>query len=140
MTVSFFGHGDIVLSNETEKRILTTAEELIKNGEKNFLFGGYGNFDAAAANAVNKLKQKYPFIHSTLVIPYLDRSYDTTAYDDTLYPPIESVPKRFAIIKRNEYMIDKSDIVVVFVKHAWGGAAKALIYAEKKSKTVINIA
>ena len=30
-------------------------------------------------------------------------------FDKTVYPDIESVPRRFAILKRNKCMVDKSD-------------------------------
>ena len=77
-----------------------------------FLLGGYGRFDILAAKSVHKMKQRYSDIEAVLVVPYLDRRYDVKLYDYTLYPPLESVPRRFAILKRNEYMFDLADILV----------------------------
>ena len=45
-----------------------------------------------------------------------------------------------AITKRNQSMIDRADLVVCYVEHESGGAYKAMKYAEKTGKTVINIA
>ncbi len=59
-------------------------------------------------------------------------------YLKTKYPPIEAVPKKFAIVKRNEYMVDKSD-AVAYVKKSWGGATITLEYAQKKKKKIIMI-
>ncbi len=59
-----------------------------------FLLGGYGRFDMISAMTVKELKKKYPHITSTLVIPYLTREYDLSLYDDSVYPPLENVPKR----------------------------------------------
>ena len=42
--------------------------------------------------------------------------------------------------KRNEWMVDQSDVVVAYVTHNWGGAAAMLRYAERKRKHIINIA
>lgn len=67
----------------------------------------------------------------------LDRQYDTSLYDRTLYPALENVPRRFAILKRNEYMVDAADIVVAYVKYEWGGAAKALEYARRRKKQIM---
>jgi hypothetical protein len=60
-------------------------------------------------------------------------------YDFSIYPPIETVPRKAAIIKRNEFMVDNGDVVVAYVKHGWGGAAHTLEYAPKKNKEIINI-
>ncbi len=79
----------------------------------------------------------YPHITRTLVTPYLNREYDLTFCDDSLYPPIESTPLRYAILKRNEWMVDNADLVVACVRYSWGGAAKTLEYAKRRKKPVI---
>lgn len=43
-------------------------------------------------------------------------------YDDVVFPPIESVLFKFAISRRNEWMIDKADVVIAYVTHSFGGA------------------
>ena len=61
----------------------------------------------------------------------------TDGYDETLYPRLESVPRRFAISRRNEWMVQESDAVVAYVTHGWGGAAKTLEHARRKKKNVL---
>ena len=136
--VTFCGHGEIHGENELKEWLERTVEDLIKNGAEIFLLGGYGRFDSMAALTVWDLKKRYPHIKSTLVVPYLDRKYPSKYYDDTLYPSLENVPKRFAISKRNEWMVNEADVVVAYVIHSWGGAAKTLEYAERKKKKIIN--
>ena len=58
-------------------------------------------------------------------------------YDETVYPPLESVPKRYAISRRNEWMVCESDGVVAYVMRGFGGAAKTLDYARRKKKAII---
>ena len=140
MTVTFCGHADLIDSEDVRVWLKETVEGLIHRGADDFLLGGYGRFDACAASVVWELKKQYPGIHSTLVLPYLDRKVDATKYDNTLYPPLENVPRRFAISKRNEYMVNKADIVVAYVTHGWGGAATTLAYAKRKKKEIINYA
>ena len=139
MTVTFCGHSEIHYSEDIEQKLFDIVEELIKNGANEFLLGGYGNFDNLAAKALKKLKKKYAHINSILVIPYLDRKYDLELYDSSVYPPLEDVPQRFAISKRNEWMIQNSEFVVAYVKYSWGGAIKTLEFAQRKSKKIINI-
>lgn len=140
MTVTFCGHGNETYSDEIRKRLSDTIEELILQGADEFLLGGYGKFDMIAAYTVRSYKTKYPHIKSVLVVPYINRSFDKELYDYSEYPPLESTPKRFAILKRNEYMVNRSDIVIAYVSHSWGGAAKTFDYALRKKKKMINLA
>ncbi len=139
MIVTFCGHGKETYTDEIKKKLYDTVEALIKQGADEFLLGGYGNFDMLAARTVKSLKAKYPHIKSVLVIPYIDRDFDKSLYDCSEYPPIENVPKRFAISKRNEWMISKADIVLAYVAYERGGASKTLKYAERKKKHIINL-
>lgn len=138
MTVTFCGHAEFYGEEAVMRWLRQTVEALILRGADDFLLGGYGGFDACAASVVWELKKRYPAIRSTLVLPYLDRKVDAAKYDGTLYPPLEKVPKRYAISKRNKYMVRESDIVVVYVTHDWGGAAAMLNYARRKKKEIIS--
>ena len=97
MTVTFCGHSDFYGDEAVMRWLRETVESLILRGAAEFLLGGYGGFDACAASVVWELKKQYPSIHSTLVLPYLDRAVNAEKYDSTLYPPLERVPKRYAI-------------------------------------------
>lgn len=60
--------------------------------------------------------------------------------EETMIPDeIEVGPVRFAIDRRNKWMVEQADYVITHVTHSWGGAAKFKELAEKKGKTVINI-
>ena len=140
-TVTFCGHSSLSAdeNNSVESKLHIIIENLIMQGATEFLLGGYGDFDVACAKCVKTLKEKYPHIISVLVVPYIDRDYDKSLYDCSEYPPIECVPKRYAISKRNKYMVDKSQVVVALVNHSWGGAAKTFDYAQRKKKDIIQI-
>ncbi|MBR2735488.1 MAG: DUF1273 domain-containing protein, partial [Clostridia bacterium] len=57
-------------------------------------------------------------------------------FDDTLYPEIEKTSPKFAIVKRNEWMIDKSDFLIAYVEYNWGEAYRTLEYAKRKKENV----
>ena len=140
MMVTFCGHSSIPYSEEIRKKLRRVIEGLVSEGADEFLLGGYGAFDEMAAYAVKGLKTRFPNIRSVLVIPYIDRGYDTELYDCSVFPPLENVPKRFAILRRNIWMADQADILVSYVKYDWGGAVKMLEYAMKRKKRIINLA
>ena len=139
MIVTFCGHSTVSNSAAVAASLKSVIEELIAEGATEFYLGGYGEFDSLAARAVRDAKKMHPEIRSTLVIPYMDRDFNTDFYDESVYPPLESVPRRFAISKRNEWMVDQSDIVVSGVTHDWGGAATTLKYATRKKKRIISV-
>ena len=137
MIVTFCGHREVYEYEKVKAWLESVVDELIQQGAAQFYLGGYGQFDALAALVVSDFKDRYKHIRSVLVLPYLDRSFFAEAYDETIYPSLEKVPKRFAISKRNEYMVDASDVVVAYVRRSYGGAYGTLQYAKRKRKRVI---
>ena len=141
MIVTFFGHSylstDEIISiqNDLHNKIIG----LINNGATEFLLGGYGGFDIAAATNINILKKKFPDIKSYLIIPYINRKYDKSLYDHVKYPEfLINVNPKYAIPERNKYMVEQSDVVVSYVYRS-GGAMKAVEYAKKLNKQIIKI-
>lgn len=137
---TFFGHADAPI--EARHMLEGVVRNLIENEDVCvFYIGLQGSFDIGANLLLDRLKGEYPHIEHFRVLSYLPtkkNEYET--YDDTLLPDgIESVPPKFAILYRNQWMIDHSDYVVTYVTHSWGGAAKAKALAEKKKKIVMNL-
>ena len=75
----------------------------------------------------------------TLVLPYLNRNYNITGYDEYVYPPLETVSQRLAIVKRNEWMVEQSDYIIAYVWH-YGGARNTLDFAKRKNEPIFNFA
>lgn len=110
-------------------------------------YNGYkGAFDSLCARTVNELKKDYPFIKSFWVLSYMPREKDDCTdnllklFDESIYPDLENVHPRFAIVKCNEWMVNNSDFLIAYVKHEWGGAFQTLRYAKKKKHiSIINL-
>ena len=139
MKVTFCGHSDKCYNEEIPVKLYHILKMQIQLGATTFLLGGYGWFDGGAATTVKKLKEEYPYINSLFVTPYINKHYNMDLYDESIYPPLESVPLRFAISARNKWMVDSADVIISCVKHSWGGAAKTLEYAKRKNKTIIEL-
>lgn len=146
----FAGHAR--LSEDEKVKIKLKLEKEITNliekeNVTTFYSGGKGAFDWLCAHTVDELRKDYPFIKSYWVLAYMPKEKDeyteriSKIFDDTVYPDIENVPQRFAILKRNEWVVNNSNFLIVYVDHEWGGAYKTLEYAEKRRKIkIINIA
>jgi len=59
--------------------------------------------------------------------------------DTSIYPHIENVPPKFAISKRNEWMMISADLIIAYVNRSYGGAYKSLQVAKRRKKKIINI-
>ena len=138
MKITFCGHKDIHDRDAVERWLYDVCRYLIQQGAEEFYLGGYGGFDHLSAAVLRELKKTHLQIRLILVLPYLNSSMPTEGYDETVYPPLESVPKRFAISRRNEWMVQECDTIVAYVTHRWGGAAKTLEYARRKKKRIIS--
>ena len=140
MIITFCGHSKLYNTDIIKDRLTRELRSLSAQGTHTFYLGGYGDFDLLAANVLHELKPEYPELESILILPYPDRQVDVSLYDGTIYPPLENVPKRFAISHRNRWMVDQADMVIAYVDHDWGGAEKTLAMAQKKKLPIINLA
>lgn len=141
MVCTFFGHKDTPSS--AAKALEQMIEYLITEKQADvFYVGNHGGFDAMVKTQLIKMQQKYPHISVAVVYAYLsnDKGKQETEID-TVYPEgLENAPPRFAIDKRNRWMIKQADYVVTYVKYTVGGAVKYKEIAEKAGKTVFNLA
>ena len=105
-----------------------------------------GQFDSLFSSAVREVKKTYPHIKLICVKPYFtnnintDRDYYSAMYDDIIIPDeLAGIHYKAAIKARNHWIIDNSDIVIVYTIRDHGGAYEARSYAEKKAKSIISI-
>ena len=146
MIITFCGHSNCLFSDDEKDELKQLLiKEIRKNPTCKFYLGGYGDFDSLCLRTLRELKTDLPNIELLFITPYLDKNYSKLElakyyYDDVIFPPIENVPRKFAILKRNEWMVDSAELVIAYVKYSWGGAAKTLEYAKRKKVPIINIA
>lgn len=152
MIITFCGHSKIseaiTISEKLAEVLNGIFEKALADGlPLTFYCGGYGDFDLLAAEGVEKTRIEFPAVRceKIFVTPYITPSYSErnarmkALYDDVLYPPLETTPYRLAIVKRNEWMVSQSDLVIAYVLYSWGGAARTLEYAEKRKKKIIRL-
>ena len=148
MIICFVGHSIVCDEFKVIEKVKEYVEKSIVNEEEILCYlGGYGKFDELCAIACRELKRKYPFIELVYVTPYISESAQRKIkdmigcglYDSSLYPPIENAPPRFAIAKRNRWLISNADLVIAYVNHSFGGAYKTLKMAKGMNKRIINI-
>lgn len=139
---TFFGHRDCPSS--IRPRLRVTLINLIENQAVDmFYVGRQGAFDAIVRSVLKELILEYPHIRYAVVwerIPGKRNESDPRDYSDTMIPEgIENIHPRFAISWRNKWMLDRSDYVVTYITHSWGGAAQYAQMALQRNKGTINL-
>ena len=88
---------------------------------------------------LKRLRDRFPQIRICVVLAYLPvEKGRLLELPDTMYPQIEGHP-RFAIERRNRYMIEHSDICLCYVNRTYGGAYKFASLAKRLGLRVINL-
>lgn len=147
MIITFCGHRDFVATPTLEERLLSILEDTIGESDAELYLGGYGCFDTFAFRCGRIYKQLHPQVALVYVTPYITTPSAKKAeaaqgnrYDQILYPALENVPPRFAISHRNRYMVEQADVVIAYIQRARGGAYQTFQCAQRKGKTIYNLA
>ena len=139
---TFFGHRDC--PDIIKPKLREVLVDLIVNhGVDLFYVGQQGAFDRIVRTVLKELASTYSHIRYAVVLERMSQKQDdldVCDYSNTILPEgIETVPPRFAIDRRNKWMLQQSDYVVTYVTHSVGGAAKFAAEAEKQKITIINL-
>ena len=92
LIVTFCGHSEVPDREQVRGWLTDVCERLIEDGAAEFYLGGYGAFDRLCADVLHGLKRRHAHIRLILVLPYLNGAMPAEGYDETVYPPLESVP------------------------------------------------
>ena len=148
MIITFVGHATVAeadrvgrLVKEEIRRHRATGQDII------CYLGGYGDFDEISARVCRDLKAEGDGLELVYVTPYrtpaeqekIRAIREGGLYDATVYPPLERVPPRLAILKRNAWMVGAADLVIAYVRYTHGGAYRALREAVRQKKEIVNL-
>lgn len=139
MICFMFGHAT------APEQIMTQLEQTVERyhldfGIDNFYVGNRGQFDCMAATAVKRVKKRYSTISLYLVLAYhpAERKVELSpGFDGSFYPPLEGVPRRYAIVRANRYMVDTADAVICYICH--GGNSRNLLQRVQRRKSKENL-
>ena len=116
-TCFLIGHRDVPV--ELQEKLEHAIEAAITEyGVTEFVVGRYGGFDLMAANCLVEAKKVHPEIRLVLLLPYhpTERRFELPqGFDGSFYPPgMETVPRRLAVVRANEYMAKHCDVLISY--------------------------
>lgn len=140
---TFFGHR--ICPDKIKPILHSILVDVIESeGESLFYVGNQGDFDYKVLQELQALVKIYPHVKYRVVLAYVPgekKSFDLADDLFTIIPEgIESTTSKYAISKRNMWMLTQADIVITYCVRAFGGAAKFVDIAKSKGKRIINIA
>ena len=143
--VSLFGHREIEDLRLLEDKLAPIIKELIlTKSYVSFLIGRNGEFDECAASVIRRVRKEIRSDNNdiNLILPYkvANIEYYEEYYDDIIIPEIVyGVHPKSAIGLRNQWMIEKSELIILYMERDKGGTYTAKKYAEKLNKKIINL-
>jgi len=149
-TVSFFGHRVLNDFFEAEKEVEKIVTDLLLNKDYvEFLVGRNGEFDLMVTSTIRRVKERYGTGNCMLilVLPYpcaqvMNNEKNFYSYYDDIEISLKASNAHYksAITLRNREMIERSDLVVLYMTGRPGGAYNAFKYAKGLNKDIVNIA
>lgn len=150
VTVSFFGHRKIEAPLQAERKLEHIISHLLQENEfVEFLVGRNGEFDQIVSSTIRKCKRQIRNDNSVLiwVMPYSTAEYRNNkrsflAYYDEIEICEQAAAAHYkaAFQIRNRAMVDRSDLVILYIDHSSGGAYQTFQYVKKIGKKHLNIA
>lgn len=135
---TFIGHADC---DESIKENLYLAIEKLIN-EYNvtvFYVGTHGKFDYYAYAVLKELEKFYK-IEIFVVLSNLTHVPEYIKGAKTVFPDIVAKsPYKYAIIKRNRYMIEKSAFLICYINHTFSNTYNFVKFAISKNTHIINL-
>ncbi len=139
MICTFFGHSDAPdsIKEDLRKKILHIVENV---GVKTFYVGNNGNFDFLVQSILAEMSIEKSFEFS-IVLSYVNEKALSGNQEATIFPEgLEKALPKFAISKRNEWLIKKSNYAIVYLEHRFSNSCKWVEKSKKSGLKIINVA
>lgn len=140
MTCTFFGHRNA--DSKTKELLKKHIIILIKERKVDtFYVGNNGNFDYYAQCVLQELKNERSDFKYYVILSYINEKALSGDQAATLFPEeLENCVPRFAICKRNNWLINRSSFLLAYSKHTLSNSSKWIAAAQKRGLKVINLA
>lgn len=152
MNCCFTGHRTHKLNGSLpviQSKLKDVIRELVCTGVTEFYTGMAQGIDLMAASVVIGLKDKDPRIQLAAAIPFKGQEKGWSQWDKELYNHVLSAcDKTFVLSQdyysrcyfdRNEFMVDRCDVVLAVFNGSSGGTKHTIDYARQRGKEIIII-
>ena len=132
-----------------KEMLFEKIEQAIADGFVHFVSGGALGVDTWAAEAVLKLKKRHSYVTLEVGVPCLEQEKSWQRKDKQRYRDVLKRADEVTVLqknytagcmrRRNEYMVNKSSLVIAVWSGQKGGTASTIAYAKRHERTVVMI-
>ena len=139
MICTFFGHREVYESiGELLKREILRLYYHDQASE--FYIGNKGSFDAIVQRICAEIAEAHSEFSYSVVLSRPNERPLCTAARETFFPQeLDSVPPRFAVSKRNDWMLKHASVLIAYQRHRFSNTERYVKLARKRGLTVIDI-
>lgn len=139
MNCVFFGHRDA--PSDIKPMLKETIIQLLDKGINHFYIGNNGGFDLLVQETLSELANDGFHINYSIVLSYINEQSIGGNQQATILPEGQefAIPK-FAISKRNEWLLNNSSAVIAYARYSSSNSYRYVEKARKNGLTVINLA
>ena len=139
MICVFFGHSDAPMS--AKEKVKSAILFLLNEGCKCFYVGNNGSFDILVQAVLKEIESDRGELNYKIVLSRVGEKAKSGEQERTVLPEGQELflPK-FAITKRNDWMMKKATVLVVYLLNSCSRIAKYVDSAKKKGIRIINLA
>ena len=140
MRCIFFGHRDV--QETVRHKIKKTILMLLATKQIScFYVGNNGRFDYWVQMVLRELGREGIDVPYFIVLSHIDERALSQEQEHTLFPEeLATSLARFAINRRNEWLIRHADMAVAYVMFEASNSQKLLQKAQRKGLSIINLA
>lgn len=151
LSCCFTGHRAMSMAEQKQIFPILTQKisEAMEQGVTVFRNGGALGFDTLSALSVLKLKENHSQIKLFIDVPHRGQSDHWKKFDRDVYEYIISHADEVTYVsqnyqkgcmqKRNRFMVDRSDLVIAYIRKTSGGSYYTACYAEALNKEVVYL-
>lgn len=151
-TVCFTGHRKLLEPRQDiERNLEKVVRECIANGARTFITGGAIGFDTIAAQLIIRLRSEFPNIVFALALP-CPPEQQTLKWTDEQKAEYNAIHQKADFVKivsdrytrdcmfaRNRLIVDRSGILISYLRKDSGGTLYTVNYGRKQGLTIISI-
>ena len=150
-TCCFTGHREIEPQHlrYIPKALDKILRILIAQGYHTFVAGGALGFDTMAAEAVLKMKKSFPHIKLIIVAPFAGQSEKWSLSEQITYERIREAADDYICLsagysstcmkKRNQYLVDMSDVCIAYCIRERSGSAQTINFAVEQGLKLVDV-
>ena len=149
-SVCFSGHRRVYEPAEILRaKVREALLGLIGEGVRRCYCGGATGFDLLCGEVVSELIRAGEPLRLVMAIPCPEQTKYYSAEDRLRHETLCNAASecvtvsprygRYCMMKRNQYMADRSEVLICYLRERTGGTASTRAYAEMKGKRIIDL-